>query len=95
MEQISILITYIGHFGHEIKLLFKIILPFFVISGSNTPNIFSVVFSKKRLTNKSTLDILVKQFADVAELADAHDSGSCELSLIGVQVPSSALLKNA
>ena len=39
----------------------------------------------------SSNDILSRQIADVAELADAHDSGSCEITLIGVQVPSSAL----
>ena len=39
----------------------------------------------------SSNDILFRQIADVAELADAHDSGSCEITLIGVQVPSSAL----
>ena len=32
----------------------------------------------------------LSSLADVAELADAHDSGSCEITLIGVQVPSSA-----
>ena len=45
---------------------------------------------KKCLTNIASDDILSRQIADVAELADAHDSGSCEITLIGVQVPSSA-----
>ncbi len=30
--------------------------------------------------------------AEVAELADAHDSGSCEGNLVGVQIPASASL---
>ena len=47
-------------------------------------------FFKKSLTKCHPDAILFKQFADVAELADAHDSGSCEITLIGVQVPSSA-----
>ena len=48
---------------------------------------------KKRLTNVHPSDILSRQIADVAELADAHDSGTCEITLIGVQVPSSASKK--
>ena len=50
-------------------------------------------FSKKTIDKGNPGAILFKQFADVAELADAHDSGSCEITLIGVQVPSSALQK--
>ena len=34
--------------------------------------------------------IIIKSYADMAELADAHDSGSCEHSLMQVQVLLSA-----
>lgn len=35
-----------------------------------------------------------KQFAAVAELADAHGSGPCESNFMGVQVPSAAPIKD-
>ena len=48
------------------------------------------------LTNLMPCGIIIKpsenrrQYADVAELADALDSGSSESNFMGVQVPSSA-----
>ena len=42
------------------------------------------------LTNPETHAILTKSHADVAELADALDSGSSEVKFVQVQVLSSA-----
>ena len=46
--------------------------------------------SKKQLTNEADGVSIMEQFAVVAELAYAHDSGSCPCTWVGVQVPSTA-----
>ena len=48
------------------------------------------VFSKNRLDFSINYGIINDVLADVAELADALDSGSSESDFIWVQVPSSA-----
>ena len=52
-------------------------------------------FSKNRLDFSINYGIINDVLADVAELADALDSGSSESDFIWVQVPSSAPNKNA
>ena len=54
-----------------------------------------VDFSKNRLDFYINYGIINDVLADVAELADALDSGSSESDFIWVQVPSSAPNKNA